>query len=334
MTETNDRAELDALRQLPPVAVADLLGLTHDQAAQRRHGGTGYTYWRTPDGELITIRQGRAGWVWHPTQRDGDGGGDWLALYQHLHPCSTLGHARHVLRQALEGCPAGPARASQPLLAPRAATIVIEPPKPLELSEPPPWAVAYLLHERGIPMPTIEWALAMHVIMGHKPGYAPDPKAIHLAFPHTQIDGATTWAELRGPVQVDGTRSKKASRGAKGLWILPPATESRALVITESAIKGLALHARLAQASASKPAWIASTGGSPGQHQLDQLNWLAFELGIETVALAQDNDTPGHQQADRLTAALRDALGLKVIKVVRMAPPPGCKGWDDWVVQA
>ncbi|NNM63116.1 MAG: hypothetical protein HKL99_00615 [Burkholderiales bacterium] len=321
-TTTNPRQELDALRHLPPQGVADLLGLTHDQAAQRRHGGAGYTYWHLPDGTLITVRMGRSGWVWHPTQRDDDGGGDWLALYQHLHPGATLGHARKALRQALAGGHAAQQRASAPLLAPQAATATVEPPKPLKLCEPPAWAVDYLQRERGIPMSTIEHALMHAAVSGHMP----DLKAVHLAFPHSQRDQTVTWAELRGPLEADGTRGKKASRGVKGLWILPPEGESRHMVVTEGAIKGLALHARLAQAS--KPAWIVSTGGNPGQHQQQMLAWLAAELGISTLALAQDGDDPGHHQAGRLAATLRDARGLKV---VRMAPPPGCKGWDDWI---
>ncbi len=89
-TANHERAELDSIRQLPPQAVADVLGLAHDPSAQRQHGGAGYSYWRTPDGMLITVRQGRVGWVWHPTQRDGGAGGDWLALYQHLNPGASL----------------------------------------------------------------------------------------------------------------------------------------------------------------------------------------------------------------------------------------------------
>jgi hypothetical protein len=327
MKETNDRAELDALRQLPPEAVAGLLGLTHDQAAQRRHGGAGYSYWRMPDGTLITLRMGRSCWIWHPTQRDGDGGGDWLALYQHLHPAASLGHARRALRQALAGGQAAPARASAHLLAPQAAaTATVAPARPLQLCDAPAWGIDYLHRERGIPMPTLEWALAMRAIRSHKPGYQPDPKAIHLAFPHTQRDGEATWAELRGPVEAHGARSKKASRGFKGLWILPPATESRVMVVTESAIKCLALHARLAQAN--RQAWIASTGGDPGKHQQQMLAWLVDELGIETTALAQDSDTPGQRQADRLAAA----LGTHAHKIVRMPPPGGFVGWDDWAM--
>ena len=99
------------------------------------------------------------------------------------------------------------------------------------------------------------------------------------------------------------------------------------MVVTEGAIKGLALHAKLAQAS--KRAWIVSTGGDPGQAQLQHLAWLAEELGIDTLVLAQDRDQPGEHQADRLTAALRNARGRKV---VRMAPPEPWKGWDDWIL--
>ncbi|OZB56282.1 MAG: hypothetical protein B7X31_15690 [Thiomonas sp. 13-66-29] len=318
MTETNDRAELDALRQLPPVTVADLLGLAHDQAAQRQHGGAGYTYWRLPDATLITVRQGRTGWIWHPTQRDGGGGGDWLALYQHLHPGASLGHARRVLRQALAGA-GGHARASAPLLAPQAATATVEPPKPLKLCEPPAWAVDYLRRERGIPADTIEHALAMRAIAGHRPAI----NAVHLAFPHTLRDGLQAHAELRGPIEANGARSKKASRGAKGLWILPPEVESRTLVVTEGAIKGLALHAKPAQAS--KQAWIVSTGGDPGQAQLQQLAWLAEELGIDTLVLAQDSDGPGDQQARKCAAVLPAS-----IKTKRFTPPSGFVGWDDW----
>ncbi|MHB1668989.1 MAG: toprim domain-containing protein [Thiomonas sp.] len=329
-TVTHDRAELDAIRQLPPQAVADQLGLTHDQAAQRRHGGAGagYTYWRLASGELITVRQGRTGWVWHPTKRDRQGGGDWLTLHQHINPGATLGHARRALRAALHGGhAAAPARASQPLLAPRAATAAVGPPKPLQLCASPAWAVDYLHRERRIPMSTIDHAVAMRTIAGHVPGYQPEPEAVRLAFPHVQADWGVTWAELRGPREADGTRSKKASRGRKGLWILPPSKETRALVVTEAAIKGLAVHTKLA--AAGKPAWIVSTGGQPGQAQLDMLAWLVAELGIETLALAQDNDDPGHHQADRLADALRDEPG---VRVVRMAPPEPCKGWDDWVL--
>ncbi|WP_158540942.1 ABC transporter substrate-binding protein [Thiomonas sp. X19] len=325
-TITHDRAELTALRQLPPQAVAEILGLTHDQAAQRQHGGAGYSYWRTSSDELITVCRGRTGWIWHPTKRGAGGGGDWLALHQHINQGANLGHARRALRQALAGGHAAPARASMPLPAPQAAAATVEPPKPLALCEAPAWAIDYLHGQRGIPLSTIKHALAMRAVAGHVPGHPPYPRAVHLAFPHVQPDQAVTWAELRGPRETDVARSKKGSRGKKGLWILPPVTESRVLVVTESAIKGLALHARLAQAS--KPAWVVSTGGDPGQHQQQMLAWLVDELGIETAALAQDNDTPGHHQADRLVAALR-APGAKV---VRMAPPAPCKGWDDWVL--
>uniref|UniRef100_E6PSI3 Toprim domain-containing protein n=1 Tax=mine drainage metagenome TaxID=410659 RepID=E6PSI3_9ZZZZ len=328
-TQTNDRGELDALRQLPPEAVAGLLGLNHDQAAQRQHGGSGYSYWRTPAGELITIRQGRAGWVWHPTQRGGGGGGDWLALYQHINPGANLGHARRALRQALAGA-GGHARASQPLLAPRAATIVIEPPKPLELCEPPAWAVDYLQRERGIPISTINHAARHRVMAGHRPGYRPDPSAVHLAFPHTTREGIISHAELRGPEgSGDGGtgRSKRASRGRKGLWILPAQEETRTMVVTEGAIKGLACSARLAQAD--KHAWIVSTGGDPGQAQLQQLAWLAEELGIDTLVLAQDSDQAGNQQAAKCKCA---AVLSAPIKTPRFAPPGGFVGWDDWAM--
>ncbi len=324
-TATQDRAELDALRQLPPRAVADVLGLAHDQAAQRQHGGAGYSYWRTPAGDLITIRMGRAGWIWHPTKRGaGDGGGDWVALYQHINPGANLGHARRALRQALAGGHVAPAQGSAPLLAPQAAVTTVKPSRPLELCEPPAWGMDYLLHERGIPSSTLDQAMAMRVVAGHVPGYSPDPRAMHLAFPHVQPDQTVTWAELRGPREADGTRSKKGSRGVKGLWILPPTAESRILIVTEGVIKGLALHARLAQAN--REAWIVSTGGDPGQHQKQMLALLVRELSITLVALAQDGDTPGQHQADRLAAALH------AVRTTRWAPPDGCKGWDDWVL--
>ena len=325
-THTHDRAELDALRQLPPQAVADVLGLAHDQAAQRQHGGAGYSYWRTECGVLITVCMGRTGWLWHPTKRDAGGGGDWLALYQHINPGANLGHARRALRQALAGGHVAPAQGSAPLLAPQAAVTTVKPSRPLELCEPPAWAMDYLKRERGVPADTIEHALTYGAIAGHRPGYKPDPQAVHIAFPHTLRDGMQTHAELRGPGEADGQRSKKASRGTKGLWVLPPVAPSNVLVVVEGAIKGLAVHARLAQAG--KPAWIVSTGGDPGRHQQQLMAWLVTELSITTVALAQDRDQPGEHQADRLVAALRDAPALKT---VRMAPPAGCKGWDDWV---
>lgn len=323
----NGDDELRAMRQLPPGDVAGVLGLQLDSAAKRQHGGEGFSYWRTPEGALITVKDaGRGGFpVWHLTKRgDGAGaGGDWIALAQFIQPGATIGHVRKMLRPALGVGRTASLRASAPLLAPQAATTTVEPPKPLLLCEPPAWAVDYLHHERGIPIPTLKWAAAMHAILGHKPGYAPDPEAVHLAFPHTLRDGAAAWAELRGAREADGARSRKASRGTKGLWILPPEVESRAMVATESAIKGLALHARLAQAS--KHAWVVSTGGSPGQDQLDQLNWLACELGIETVALAQDRDAEGDQQASKCAAVLPAP-----IKTPRLAPPSGFVGWDDW----
>jgi hypothetical protein len=188
--------------------------------------------------------------------------------------------------------------------------------------------VDYLHRERGIPMPSIEWALAMGAIAGHKPGYTPDPQAVHLAFPHTQRKWEVTWAELRGPEgSGDGGtgRSKRASRGRKGLWILPAREETRTMVVTEGAIKCLALHARLSQSS--KHAWIVSTGGDPGQAQLQQLAWLAEELGIEAVALAQDSDAAGDQQAAKCAAVFSAP-----IKTPRFAPPGGFVGWDDWAM--
>ncbi len=201
--------------------------------------------------------------------------------------------------------------------------MVVNPPKPLLLCEPPAWGMDYLHRERGIPLSTVDHAMAMHAICGHVPGYPPEPRAAHLAFPQVQRDQTVTWAELRGPLEADGTPSKKGSRGVKGLWILPPPAESRILIVTEGAIKGLALHARLAQAS--KTAWIVSTGGDPGQHQQQMLAWLVRELAIETIALAQDRDLAGDQQAARCAQAI-------AIKAVRMAPPTPHKGWDDWVL--
>ena len=325
MSYINDRAELDAMRQLPPQAVAPMLGLRADADAARRHGGAGYSYWSLPSGALVTVRQGRAGWVWALTKRDGTAaGGDWLALVQHINPSASLGHARRILRPALGVGHTAPPAASQPLLAPQAEVTTMEPPQALQLCEPPTWAVEYLHRERGIPTETIEYALALRAIAGHRPGYKPDPQAVHIAFPHSLRDGMQTHAELRGPAEADGQRSKKASRGTKGLWVLPPVAPSNVLVVVEGAIKGLAVHARLAQAG--KPAWIVSTGGSPGQAQLDQLRWLVLELEIKTLALAHDRDAPGDQQAARCAD-----VGT-AINVVRMATPAGCKGWDDWAM--
>ncbi|MDA8257811.1 MAG: toprim domain-containing protein [Betaproteobacteria bacterium] len=322
--------ELRAMRELPPGAAAGVLGLRPDAAARRQHGGEGFSYWRTPEGALITVKDaGRGGFpVWHLTKRgEGAGaGGDWISLAQFIQPGATIGHVRKMLRPALGVGRTASLRASQPLLAPKAATTVIEPPKPLELSEPPPWAVAYLLRERGIPISIINHAARLCVMAGHQPGYQPDPSAVHLAFPHAGREGIISHAELRGPEgSGDGGagRSKKASRGRKGLWILPAQEETRTMLVTEGAIKGLALHAKLAQAS--KHAWIVSTGGDPGQAQLQQLAWLAEELGIETVALAQDNDAAGDQQARKCAAVLPAP-----IKTKRFTPPSGFVGWDDW----
>ena len=325
MRHTNDRAEIQAMRQLPPQAVAHVLGLQANADAARRHGGAGYSYWSLPSGALVTVRQGRAGWVWALTKRDGPAaGGDWLALAQHLNPSANLGKARRILRPALGASHTAPPVASQPLLAPRAEVTTMEPPQALQLCEPPTWTVDYLQRDRGVPAETIEYALALRAIAGHRPGYRTDQDAVHLAFPHSLRDGLQAHAELRGPADADGLRSKRASRGTKGLWVLPPVTQSSVVVVVEGAIKGLAVHARLAQAG--KPAWIVSTGGSPGQAQLDQLRWLVQELEIKTLALAHDRDAAGDQQAARCAGV------APAIKAVRMAPPTGCKGWDDWAM--
>lgn len=324
--EMNDAEELRAMRELPPGAVAGVLGLRPDAAAKRQRGGEGFTYWRTPEGALVTVKDaGRGGFpIWHLTKRGGEGSsGDWIALAQFIRPGATIGHVRKMLRPALAGTAAQrPFQAAAQAEAPVGPS---EPPKPLQLTTTPPWTVAYLHSERGIPMSTIRHAIAMHVISGHRPGYRPDPSATHLAFPHVIRDGVVSHAELRGPEgSGDGGvgRSKKASRGRKGLWILPPPEEARTLVVTEGSIKGLALHARLSKAS--KHAWIVSTGGDPGQTQLEQLAWLAGELGIGAVVLAHDADAAGDQQADKCAAA------VPTIKATRFPPPRGFVGWDDW----
>lgn len=322
----SDDTELRAMRELPPAIVARVLGLRPDASAKRQHGGEGFSYWRTPEGALITVKDaGRGGFpIWHLTKRSEGAGGDWIALAQFISPGATIGHARKMLRPALAGTAAQ--RPFQSALQDETPVEASAPPKPLQLCASPAWAVDYLHRERGIPLSTIDHAVAMRAIAGHVPGYPPDPSAMHLAFPHSTCEGVISHSELRGPPGSgdDGLgRSKRASRGRKGLWMLPAREETRTLVVTEGAIKGLALHARLAQAE--REAWIASTGGDPGQAQLKQLAWLTEELGIETVALAQDRDAAGNQQASKCAAVLPAS-----IKTSRFAPPSGFVGWDDW----
>lgn len=302
--------DTEALRNAAPDLVADALGLTPDEHAQKEKGGAGYLYYTTPDGEKIVVcAQSRTGApLWWRTG-DPAHAGDWFALVQALHPGLNLGQAKAHLRRALGSMPA-------PVSMPAPAPAHAPAPAPV-LTSAPNWAAGWLAG-RGLSARAIRSALDAG--MAGLEVEAKGGRFCNLAFPHTNGRSDLIGAEIRGH-----SRAFKGFQGRKGFFLLPSLEASDRLCVVESAIDALALFDFMRE-HGKGAAWICSTAGRPSAGQTAEIESLARDLGIRRLVACQDGDEGGDEQS----AAIEALAGRMGAEYKRTRPPTGCKDWSDW----
>ncbi|MBN8745781.1 MAG: toprim domain-containing protein [Thiomonas arsenitoxydans] len=301
--------DTEALRNAAPDLVADALGLTPDEQAQKEKGGAGYLYYAMRDGQKIVIctksRSGAPLW-WRPG--DAAHAGDWFALVQHLQPGLNLGQAKAHLRRALGSMPAP---VSMPTPAPTTPA-----PAPV-LADAPTWAAQWLAG-RGLSARAIR--LALDAGMAGVAAEAKGGRFCNLAFPHTDGRSDLIGAEIRGQ-----GRAFKGFQGRKGVFLLPALEISDRLCVVESAIDALALLDFMHE-HGKGAAWVMSTAGRPSAAQTAEIESLARDLGIRRLVACQDGDEGGDEQS----AAIEALAGRMGAEYKRTRPPTGCKDWSDW----
>jgi hypothetical protein len=267
--------------------------------------------YRRAKGEILLVTHEGRGW-WDPGST---AKGDVFGLVQFLNPGLHFGEVCKVLRPFVGLAPTFPLHVRASARSPDVPFTAKWERRRLPRPGSPTWR--YLTEVRCLPVPIVSAAISAGVL--REGPYA------SAWFAHQDHDGRLTGIEMRGPAY----RSFSPG-GNKTLFRLPGRLHTnsvpvRRLVVAEAPIDAMSVasfeHLRA-------DTLYAATAGGMGPGTIDALERLLWALAAEEggeIAIATDNDKPGHRYADRLT----DMAVAFDLKVSRLLPLGGANDWND-----
>ncbi|MBF0268781.1 MAG: relaxase/mobilization nuclease domain-containing protein [Alphaproteobacteria bacterium] len=272
-----DRQELEAMRRIDLIAMAQSLGYAVDKAESTQHSVK-----LRKDGEVLIAATAKDGtWSYFNSQVSTDNGGVIQFMQSRLGSGANLGDVRRALRPHLANVDAAaPPQAAQERKRDHTAARQ-------------GWNMAktivpsYLL-ERGITEATLT-AYARDQVREDGRG--------NVLFAHRDQAGNVLGFEVKGP-----NWSGFAKGGQKTLAIFGTSDSRKSalrIVLTESGIDALSL----AQMEGRADTLYVSTGGGFGKRTLEEVKALVAAHSGAEIALGFDNDYAGEEMAEKVSEA-------------------------------
>jgi hypothetical protein len=308
---SNQDAELEEMRA--GVSCAALLE-RHPPPWQldKRESSRNCLKYRRAEGEILLVTHGGRGW-WDPGST---AKGDIFGLVQFLNPGLNFGEVRKVLRPFIGLSPTFPLHertSAKP--TPDVPFAVRWERRRLPRPGSPTWR--YLTEARHLPAPVVSAAISAGMLREGPYGSA--------WFAHRDHEGRLTGIEMRGPDYRGFSPG-----GDKALFRLPGRLRTSTVPVTRMVVTEAPIDAMSVAAIEHLRAdtLYTSTAGGMGPGTIAalerQLRVLATEQGCE-LAIATDNDRPGHGYATRLT----DMANAFDLEVSRLLPTDGVNDWND-----